>query len=171
MENKKVLVGVGLIGATLLILPKISGSEIETFQTSGGGGGGVPSVAQVGLPAGAGAVEGSTKKEASVTYIIESPDFPTDTATELPTKKETTTTTTTPTTSGGGSPNVVVVEAKSGEDILDTGIRVAKETAGQDSIFITKKEAETFSQPRSSPVTSVIKSVFGWTSRFSLGLW
>jgi len=87
METKNILLGVGLIGASIFILPKLMSNEDATV--SGGGGGGTPSVAMIGLPSGAGGLEATPTKKDAVTnvYNIEAPIIPSESLT-APTKKD-----------------------------------------------------------------------------------
>jgi len=75
METKNILLGVGLIGVSVFVLPKMFKGE----DSSSSGGGGTPSVSMVGFPSGAGGIEGTTKKDAVTNvYNIEAPIIPAD---------------------------------------------------------------------------------------------
>ena len=74
MVSKSLLLGLGLIGGAIFILPTLSGGG--KTQTFSGGSGGIPSVAMIGFPSGVGGVESSadTKKEKEVVYRDRLPD-------------------------------------------------------------------------------------------------
>ena len=63
-STKQILVGAGLIGASIFILPSLIGGSSQT--QGGGGGGGVQSVGAIGLPSGLSSSDGSTKKETTI---------------------------------------------------------------------------------------------------------
>jgi len=85
METKNILLGVGLIGASIFVLPKMFKGE----DSSSSGGGGTPSVSMVGFPSGAGGLEATPTKKDAVTnvYNIEAPIIPSESLT-APTKKD-----------------------------------------------------------------------------------
>ena len=73
-SQKQILIGAGLVGASIFILPSLIGGNESQTQ---GGGGGVPSIAMVGLPSSLGGVaDSSTKKESGTTTIYNFPDAP-----------------------------------------------------------------------------------------------
>ena len=79
MVSKNLLFGLGLIGASIFVVPAlIGGGGGKTKTYSGGGGGGTPSVAMVGLPSGAGGIEGTKKDAVTNVYNIEAPIIPAD---------------------------------------------------------------------------------------------
>ena len=73
-STKQILVGAGLIGASIFILPSLIGGRSQT--QGGGGGGGVQSVGAIGLPSGLSSSDGSTKKDGTTTTIYQFPDAP-----------------------------------------------------------------------------------------------
>ena len=76
-SNKNILIGAGLIGASLFVLPNLFNSESSSGgSTFGGGGstynsgGSTPSVASVGLPSSTGGLDSSTtKKDATISSL------------------------------------------------------------------------------------------------------
>ena len=73
-SQKQILIGAGLVGASIFILPSLIGGNESQTQ---GGGGGVPSIAMVGLPSSLGGVaDSSTKKESGTTTIYNFPKTP-----------------------------------------------------------------------------------------------
>ena len=167
MENKKILVGAGLIGASLFLLPKISGEETQTFSSGGGGGSySVPSVSQVGLPAGSSSVEG-TKKEGSVTYVIEAPDFPKDNGVSTltaPTKKETT-------TSGYQSASSVIPSGNIEEALKKSAGATQPPSGGVFTKIPASEITKKIPTPAPSTFSNIVSKIGGWAGRFGLGLW
>ena len=73
-SQKQIIIGASLVGASIFILPSLIGGNESQTQ---GGGGGVPSIAMVGLPSSLGGVaDSSTKKESGTTTIYNFPDAP-----------------------------------------------------------------------------------------------
>ena len=68
--NKNILIGAGLIGASLFVFPSLFNNEESSRGGSTFGGGSTPSVASVGLPSSTGGLDSSTtKKDATISSL------------------------------------------------------------------------------------------------------
>ena len=155
-SQKQILIGAGLVGASVLFLPSLIGGE---SQTQGGGGGSSPSVAMVGLPAGIGGVaDTSTKKEGTITNIYQLPDAPDFNITEssdlgIPTTKKESAIVGTSGTIYTGDAETDIKLLPKGESALD--IPYFKKTSPDAPLIILKKEP-------TAPTTTIFSKILNF---------